>query len=340
MARSALLPSDFRLPPFLRPVRILVIKPSSIGDIIHALVAAESLRRQVPGVTIDWVARDTFAPIVQSCSTVSRTYIFERKGGLRAFLRLIREIRETEYDAVLDMQGLARSAILTRCARAKIKIGRADAREGAKFLVPNHAVFPPAGPHVIDLLLAFLPKLGLAAKAAGVLTFENLPAPALPAAALERPRLVIFPDSRSLWAKKEWPYYRELTHRILDTLPDVHVVWAGRMELAPDPAWPAERFTDLLNKTTLSEAIALIQGATLCVGNDSGPLHIAAAAGRPALALFGPTNAAYAGPFPPERPSNRALTSPEGDLAKLPVETVLAATVEMWAAARSAEKSA
>ncbi len=317
-------------------MRILVIKPSSIGDIIHALVAAESLRLQVPGVTIDWVARDTFAPIVQSCMTVSRTYIFERKGGVIAFLRLIREIRRTEYDAVLDMQGLARSAILTRCARAKIKIGRADGREGAKFLVPNHAAFPPAGPHVIDLLLAFLPKLGLAAKAAGTLTFENLPAPALPPEGLARPRIVIFPDSRSLWAKKEWPYYRQLTHRILDTLPDAHVVWAGRMELAPDPAWPADRFTDMLNKTTLTEAIALIQGATLCIGNDSGPLHIAAATGRPALALFGPTDAVYAGPFPPERPGNRALTAPGNDLANLTVETVLASAAEMWAATKSA----
>ena len=301
-------------------VRVLIVKPSSLGDIIHGLVAAASLREQVPGVRIDWVAREVFAPIVRAASPVDRVFVFERKGGVRGFLRLVREIRATEYDLVLDMQGLARSALLARMIRAKRRIGRADSREGASLFVWEKAVPPPPPAHAVDILLGFLKKIGLRAEPLGRLSFPGAKLPEAVATLPKRRALVLFPDSRR--PEKEWPHFQKLTALLLAGSPEALVVWAGNSKLAPDPAWPAEKFLNLSGKTTLPEAVALIEHAGVCVCNDSGPMHIAAAVGTPVVALFGPTDPALYGPFPLSRPSHRVLTAPDADLEKLSPEAV------------------
>ena len=312
-------------------MRLLIVKPSSLGDIVHGLVAAEAIRTRLPGVRIDWVVRELFAPVVKACPTVDRVYVFERRGGLRGFRRLIREIRETRYDVVLDMQGLARSALIARLAKADRRIGRADAREGASWLVSESAPLPPPPSHAVDKLLAFLGPLGIADRSPGIPDFPGL---ALPAGATDLPAgraIVLFPDSRR--PEKEWPYFRELTATLLDRLPSAPVVWAGQSRLEPDPAWPPDRFVNLCGKTSLPEAIALIRHAALCVCNDSGPMHIAAAVGTPVVALFGPTDPRLYGPYPLSRPTHRVLTAPGGELARL-LPAAVAAEVEALADAR------
>lgn len=301
-------------------MRILVIKPSSLGDIVHGLVAAETIRAARPDIRIDWVVRDIFAPVVRACPTVDRTYVFERRGGLAGFMKLVKEIRTTRYDVVLDMQGLARSALIARFARAGRRIGRADAREGAGLLIPSHAVLPPPPSHAIDKLLGFLPPLGIAADRPGVPAFPGLALPPAAAAVPAKRAFVLFPDSRR--PEKEWPHFAKLTALLLERDSDTVVIWAGRATLAPDPAWPTDRFLDLSRKTTLPEAIALIGHAAIAVCNDSGPMHIAAAVGTPVVALFGPTDPRLYGPYPLSRPTHRVLSAPEGDLAALPPEPV------------------
>lgn len=311
-------------------VRVLIVKPSSLGDIIHGLVVAASLREQVPGARIDWVAREVFAPIVRAASPVDRVFVFERQGGVLGFLRLAREIRATEYDLVLDLQGLARSALLARMARAKRRIGRADCREGAGLFVWEKAVPPPPPAHAVDILLGFLKKIGLRAEPLGKLAFPGASPPNAVAALPRKRAIVLFPDSRR--PEKEWPHFQKLTARLLADAPaGTPVVWAGNSKLAPDPAWPADKFINLSGKTTLPEAVALIEDAALCVCNDSGPMHIAAAVGTPVVALFGPTDPALYGPFPLSRPTHRVLTAPDGDLEKLSPEAVAAATLQLLA---------
>lgn len=127
--------------------QILVIKPSSLGDIIHALMVVEALRRQRPQLQVDWVARDIFAPFVDACRTVRRTHVFWRKGGLGPFRRLVKEIRGCEYDAVLDMQGLARSGVLSLLSGVPrgSRYGRSDARELSWLAAGQLAALPRAG---------------------------------------------------------------------------------------------------------------------------------------------------------------------------------------------------
>lgn len=301
-------------------MRILIIKPSSLGDIIHGLVVAKAIRTRLPEARMDWVARDIFAPIVRACPDIERVFVFERRGGVLGFLRLARELRQTRYDAILDMQGLARSALLARLCRADRRIGRADGREGSRFIIPRHADQPGGPSHAIDKLLGFLPPLGLPAELGKPVDFGALAPPQAAADFPLRRAVALFPDSRR--PEKEWPYFRELTAAILRDMPDRPVVWAGQSKLAPDPAWPAERFRNLCDRTTLPEAVALIRHAALAVCNDSGPMHIAAAVGTPVIALFGPTDPRLYGPFPLSNPDHRVIVAPSGDLAKLPVGPV------------------
>ncbi len=178
--------------------RVLIIKPSSLGDIIHGLQVAQSLRAQNPEVEIDWVAAKAFAPLVRACPTVDRIFEFDRKGSLASFARLAKEIRREKYDWALDMQGLARSALLLAAARAKRKAGRADGREGSKMLVRDKPALPLKGSlsHALEILLQFLPLLDLKAElTAEPLEFLHSEHPALSAALAQRRPIVIIPYS-------------------------------------------------------------------------------------------------------------------------------------------------
>src|SRR5690242_19631190 len=112
-------------------IELLIIKPSSLGDIVHALQVATSLKTQISGLRISWVVREIFAPIVRACEAVDQVYVFERNAGVKGFVRLTRELRKTKFDFVFDMQGLLRTGLMTQRTLATKKVGRSDAREGA-----------------------------------------------------------------------------------------------------------------------------------------------------------------------------------------------------------------
>jgi heptosyltransferase I len=318
-----------RLPFGVRGMKtFLIIKPSSLGDIIHGLLVAQSLREQMPGSAITWVAADQFAPMVQRCPTVDHLLVFERHGGLLGFYRLLRRIRREYYDYVLDFQGLIRSGLMTLGARAGLRIGRTDAREGASLFYQRKTPLPPAGKqsHAVEILLQFLPVLGLEPRLGApiVLGAEPLPPP-LEGLSATRP-IVLAPHSRE--PVKEWPGFAELSCLLRRRHPETPVVWCGHKEspspngLASDPS-----FFNLTGQTTLGQMIGLIQSARLLVVNDSGPMHVAAAVGTPLVACFGPTPVERFGPYPLNKPTHRVLRAPEGDLSRLEVETVWNAVV-------------
>ena len=311
---------------------ILVIKPSSLGDIIHALSVVESLRNQRGNdVRITWLVRDIFAPVLEVCPTVDRIIRYNRGGGFREIFRVGKALRREKFDLVLDMQGLARSAFWASCACAPRKIGRGDGREFSRFAFRELAAAPAKGfkkSHAVDILLQFLNPLGLKPEICGNVEFSraqlspkireilapdggDFPAP-----------ILLVPDSRR--AEKEWKGFRELTSLLLAKSQGTPIVWVGGGDLAPDASWDAvyTDFFSLMGKTSLIDVLALIARAKFCVTNDSGPMHIAAAMGVPVLGIFGPTSPELYGPFPPTSPKNHVICAPGGDLSKLPAEDV------------------
>ena len=312
--------------------RLLIIKPSSLGDIVHGLQFVASLQAQQPGWRVDWVAREIFAPLVQRARGIDRVHVFARRGGLRAFFQLLRQLRSTRYDAVFDLQGLFRSGLMTAAACAPRKVGRSDAREGARLFYGETVPLPPGGArsHALEILLQFAPVLGAETELRGQVAFTSDHRATFASLATLRQRpVLIFPESRR--PEKNWPAFLELTTVWLADPARPPVVWAGSEPVVADSGWPAERFVNLTGQTKLEELPELLQRGRLVVGNDSGPLHLAAALGVPVLALFGPTDPRQYGPYPPGTPGRAVLRAPGGDLTQLSVHAVSEALVDALA---------
>lgn len=309
---------------------LLVIKPSSLGDIVHALQVVQTLVREQPDCRITWVVRERFAGLVQAAPFVHEVIIFRRRDGWRAFVRLLRQLRERPFDAVWDMQGLLRSGLMTAAARSPAKWGRFDAREGARLFYRNRVPRPAGdGPyHALEILLPFLDTAGVKPR----LEFPlNLRYPLTYPwqsffAGDPRNTFVIFTDSRG--AEKEWPRFDELTALIFQQLPDSRVAWCAGKPAEPKVPVPKERFLNLTG-CPMDQMIALVRQPATFVGNDSGPMHLSAASGNRVLAIFGPTSPRRFGPYPLENPKHLAVEAPAGQLAQLEPKVVLAGLQEL-----------
>jgi heptosyltransferase I len=310
-------------------IRLLIIKPSSLGDIVHGLQLATSLQAQVPGLRIDWVARDVFAPLVRQSKAVERVHVFARRGGLGDFLRLIRQLREVQYDLVFDLQGLLRSGLMTAGARAQRKVGRSDAREGASMFYHESVPLPAAGgrSHAVDILLQFAKVLGAAPELRSRTEFRPADTRIDVFEATGPRPIVLFPDSRR--PEKCWPHFEALTEQLLAALPSARFVWAGSAEQQAPPRWPANRFANLTGRTALESLPELLAGAALVIGNDSGPMHLAAAMDVPVLAIFGPTDPALYGPYPLGARGRDVIRAPAADLSRLGAKEVAARVLSL-----------
>ena len=305
---------------------LLIIKPSSLGDVVQGLQVATSLKAQCKDLRISWVVREIFAPLVRVCEAVDQVYVFERKAGTKGFLKLMREVRRTKFDYVFDMQGLLRTGLMTSQSGARRKIGRTDAREGAGLFYSQKVPLPPDGrrSHALDILLEFCPVLGAKAELRGTLKFreaENLSLKFAEGRAGSRP-VLMFPDSRR--PEKRWGGFKQLTDMILREDRGHKVIWAGNNFLPDRAAFPAAQFLNLTGNTSLVSLPALIRRADWVITNDSGPMHLAAALHVRVLGIFGPTDPRLFGPYPPGAPTNFVIQAPVGDLKLLPAKDVYA----------------
>ena len=300
----------------------LFIKPSSLGDIVHGLQLAESLKREIDDLKISWVSREMFAPLVESCRTVEEVFIFNRKGGLRDFIRLLGDVRKREFEWVIDLQGLFRSGLICFFSRGENKAGRADAREGAKFFYPKMPPLPETGKgsHALEILLQFRKLFDLPPELSGAIQFNS----DLPEAIKDKllsnnsaTKLLLFPESRR--AEKVWPYFKELSSQLLKTRKDIQIIWAASEAIKVDLPFPGGQFVNLSGETSIESLPALIESADIVLSNDSGPMHLAAALNKPTLGLFGPTSPNRFGPW---GQLDRVLTAPDGDLRNLPISKV------------------
>jgi heptosyltransferase I len=309
---------------------LLVIKPSSLGDIVHALQVVQTLARERPECRISWVVRERFAGLVQAAPFVREAIIFRRRDGWRAFYRLLRQLRQRQFDAVWDMQGLLRSGLMTAAARSPEKWGRRDAREGAGFFY-NRRVDAPAGAgphHALDILQPFLKAAGVTPRLDFPLDLK--PGPAYPwqgfFAGDPRSTFLIFTDSRG--AEKQWPHFDELTALIFRAIPGSRVAWCAGKPAKPRVAVPSDRFLNLTG-CPMDNMIALVRQPATFIGNDSGPMHLSAASGNRVLAIFGPTSPSRFGPYPLAARTHATIVAPEGRLDRLEPAAVLAALQEL-----------
>ncbi|MBN2445321.1 MAG: lipopolysaccharide heptosyltransferase I [Phycisphaerae bacterium] len=306
--------------------RILIIKPSSLGDIVHALPVLAALRAARPDAHIAWLVNHGFAPLIEGHPLLDEVILFDRRSYgqmhrrvsvLGAFGRFVHELRERRFDLVVDLQGLFRSGFLALVSGARHRIGFQNAREFAS-LFYTHRVTPPRHiRHAVDRNLFLAKTLGLnvirPAFPLGLRTDEIEAARVLLAEAdgcAVSDFTAVIPGAR--WATKRW-----LPERIAEVMDRLHDE-TGRPTVllgAPDERPVADQVlagcstpvVDLVGRTSLRELTALLQLAACVVCHDSGPMHIAAALDKPMVALFGPTDPARCGPY---SRNARIVTSP------------------------------
>jgi len=307
-------------------MRVLVIKTSSLGDIIHGLRVITSLREQRPDVHITWVAQEAFAPIVRICTAVDRTIVFRRANLLRGVTAVLRELRPLAFDAAIDLQGRFLTGFMTARSRAPRRIGRTDCREGSALFYNERVPLPPAGrrSHAVDILLEFCGAFGAKVELRGPPVFRAPGHPETAFAGIEPGSSIVlmFPDSRR--AEKCWDGFGALTEMILQGNRRAAVVWAGdrSVPFAGEAAFPG-RFGNLTGRSDLASLPALIRQAAWVVSNDSGPMHLAATLGVKVLGIFGPTDPVLYGPYPPGSATNLAARARAGNLRLLPPPEVL-----------------
>jgi len=329
---------------------ILIIKPSALGDIVHALPALSALRRSFPDAEISWLVRPQFAGLLEGHPDLTGIIPFDRKflgkmwyhpGALLAFLGLCRRLRRSRFDAVFDFQGLFRTAALARVSGCKKRFGIAQAREFAPVMYTHKVRQETDCIHVVDLYMKIV-------RAAGASQLDvKFTLPRDPAAEKSVERLlanenintenyaVLIPGSAH--DDKCWPVERfaALAEK-LSREHNLSIVATGSSSEAPLLARLADAadvpVTNLAGKTSIPELIALLRRAKLVVGNDTGPAHIAAALDTPTVIVFGRSNPARLAPYhskdsiaaidPHTRGLKRNSTDPKHNIRRITLQHV------------------
>jgi len=282
--------------------RILIVRLGSLGDIVHALPAVAALRRTYPDVCIDWLVDRRNLDVVRLVPIVDRAIVLDRPtfGG---WMEVIRELRRVRYDVAVDLQGLMKSAVLARASGARRVLGFSiwHLRERSARPFYSETAEPEVG-HIIAKNLALVRQLG-----AGSTSWE-FPLASTASPALEWVSQALGQESRfallnpgAAWPNKRWPPDRFgrvgafLRERL--GLRSV-VLWGpGEEPLARDVVSASGGAAILAPATSIADLVELSRAAAAMVAGDTGPLHIAAAAGTPIVSLFGPTDPARNGPW-------------------------------------------
>jgi ADP-heptose:LPS heptosyltransferase len=278
---------------------LLVVKPSSLGDIVHTLPAVALIKRAHPHLSVRWVVREEFMPLLEGNSDLDGAIGFPRSqmrglGGVVKLLRWSKQaLREPAVpDLVIDFQGLARSGVMAWRSGAREVIGLSDSREGAR-LFHKWIAAVDAGGHAVDRYLEVPRALGI--DCADAAQLFRLPQGGLPrgVALPDGPFVMLHPFSRGEGKSLSVAQIKSLC----EALAPHPVVVVGRSEEAL--AAMREGVFDLLNRTSISELIAVTRRAGFVISVDSGPMHIAAALSNRLVSIHTWSDPRKVGPYAP-----------------------------------------
>ncbi len=291
------------------PERIAVIKPSALGDIVHSLPVLTALRRRFPPAQIAWIVNRTYAPLLCGHPDLNEIIPFDR-GAMRAglltggisFARFLHDLRKRRFDLVIDLQGLLRTGLMTMATRAPARIGLASAREGAAMCYTHHVDDRTDVVHAVDRYWRVVEALGEKSHKS-----FHVPIQA-DARAWAREQLQSFPRPwlavgvGSRWLTKRWPpeHFAALARQAQERFGGT-AVFVG----SPEEALLADQAAGLMRgpvcrlagKTTLPHLVAILAEVDAMIANDTGPLHLAVALGRPVVAPYTCTLSEKTGPY-------------------------------------------
>ena len=284
---------------------ILVIKPSSLGDILHALPAVGAIRKRFSEAHISWLVKPEWAELLKGHPYIDEVISSPFSwGGLPA---LIGSVRKRPFDLVIDLQGLLRSALLGFLTPAPFRVGFAEGREGAPWFYTDQVGVPGGVEHAVDRYRRVAKALGgvlqevdfgLAPSAEAVVSVNRL----MEEIGLAGPArfALIHPTAR--WDSKKWPGERfaELGDWLVEEkkMPLIFIGSQGeREEVGRILSMMKQPASSIAGRTSLLETAEVIKRGQFFICNDSGPMHLAVAMGTPVFALFGPTDPDQVGPY-------------------------------------------
>lgn len=326
----------------------LIVRLGALGDVVHAIPVVAALRAAHPDARIGWLVHPRFAPLLELVEGVDAVHPLDRRTGAR----VLRAVRATRYDVCLDLQGLLKSAAIARLSGARRILGfaRPLLREPAAVLAYTESGGEGGG-HVIDKNLSLLGLLGIAERRRRF----PLRIPDTPVVACTRrilgiggadPFAIVNPGAA--WPNKRWPAERfgDLARRVRDSAGlRSAVVWGpDEASLAASVVRASDGAAHMAPQSTMVELLALARAAAVVVSGDTGPLHLAAAAGTPVVGLYGPTPAGRNGPWDPADVAvsshdacacafKRRCTAPAWCLARVTVDVVAEAVARRLEAA-------
>ena len=290
-------------------MKILILKPSSLGDVVQALPVLRLLKGHLPASEIFWWIDSQFAPLLEGDPDLTGIVRFERRRWASPrhwpeMLRSIRWLRAQNIDWVIDLQCLLRSGVFAWLANGKFLIGLDEVREGARGFYDVAIRRPSYHTHAVDWYLAVLPRLGVPVHN----NFQWLPERLEIAAAVKAKWqtdgarwIALHPGAR--WQNKRWPAenFAELVRLLAKNFSDARFAILGVAGDKPPGEIIARsapgRCLNLCGETSLPEMVEWLRLCDLIVTNDTGPMHVAAALGKPLVALFGPTEPRRTGPY-------------------------------------------
>lgn len=302
-------------------MNILIVKTSAIGDVIHTFPVLNALRRKYPEARIDWLVEEAAADLVIGHPALDNVLLSRRKAWVRdlkhgrvlaachGFVDFVKRLRATEYDLLIDFQGLLKSGISVWLARAgrKVGFGRGMEHSEGSYIFLNEPV-PPVSmdQHAVIRGLLLLKAIGIESEDVvfdlqiGNEQREKI-SQLLEVEGVDPARILVAINPMTTWETKHWK--NERFARVADQLLDrgMAVVFSGGPQdleaIEGIRASMTGKAASLAGRTTLKDLAALYERAAVLITTDTGPMHLAAAVGTPVVALFGPTAPWRTGPF-------------------------------------------
>ncbi len=290
-------------------LKILILKPSSLGDVVHALPVLRLLRLHFGEAEIYWWVATPLAGLLEDDPDLTGVFRFDRKRWVSPFhwqeaMRSLLDMRSHRFDWVIDLQGLLRSGVVSWLSGGEFCVGVEDSREGAPAFYDLAVSRPSPQTHAVDWNLEVLRRVGVPTNR----RFEWMPSRLGVQAKIRQKWMVngfrwvgFQPGAR--WINKRWPldHYAALATQLLREVEDLRIaVFGGEDDTDSGAALRkacGERCLDLTGRTLLSETVEWLRLCSVLVTNDTGPMHIAAAVGTPVVAVFGPTDPRRTGPY-------------------------------------------
>jgi heptosyltransferase I len=286
--------------------RILLIKPSSLGDIVHAMPTCAAIRRAYPKARLTWLVKREWAGLVERIDGVDRVWPVE--STFKGWLSQVSPLRAERFDLVVDLQGLFRSAAIGWCTGSSLLVGFENGREGSPWFYSRRVPVPQSEMHAVDRYLLVATAVGAVESGAPAFCFR-LPQTDYNEVDRILNRFGVTPgmswvamNVSARWPTKRWPAasFAEVADGLRQEGYGAVVMIGGpdeRADIAEVNRMMKIPAIDLAGATTVGLLPALLSRASLLITNDSGPMHVAAAVGTPIVSLFGPTSAIRTGPY-------------------------------------------